>query len=197
MSNSSTSRYESENRRYQPTAQTIMSGSKCRHLNSAGNGLIMRCPAAYQTRSLSFCNTALCTGLERCFDSRSRPPSLDGAVNKRFLSTGETGEFASENVGFGLNPVGFSLGSHDASRPTGENARRAKTYGMLRIRAREWSRASVNETRPSSWGKKVVAPRETWFPTTSPRPWTYQIFKNWLDSCRRGTRRHRGNLRVW
>jgi hypothetical protein len=29
---------------------------------------------------------------------------LDGAVNKRLLSTGETREFASENVGFDLNP---------------------------------------------------------------------------------------------
>src|SRR5713226_2894115 len=57
MSNSSTSRYESENRRYQRTAQTIISGSKCRHLNSAGRGLIMD-TAAYQTRSLGFCNTA-------------------------------------------------------------------------------------------------------------------------------------------
>ena len=28
----------------------------------------------------------------------------DGAVNKRLLSTGENGEFASDNVGFGLNP---------------------------------------------------------------------------------------------
>jgi hypothetical protein len=49
MSNSSTSRYESENRRYQRTAQTIISGSKCRHLNSAGRGLIMEYTAAYQT----------------------------------------------------------------------------------------------------------------------------------------------------
>jgi hypothetical protein len=30
--------------------------------------------------------------------------ALDGAVNKRFLSTGETGELVLENVGFGLNP---------------------------------------------------------------------------------------------
>ena len=29
---------------------------------------------------------------------------MDTTVNKRFLSTGETGEFVSENVGFGLNP---------------------------------------------------------------------------------------------
>jgi hypothetical protein len=33
-------------------------------------------------------------------------PMLDGAVNKRNLSTGETGEFASENLGSGLNPGG-------------------------------------------------------------------------------------------
>jgi len=58
MSNSSTSRYESENRRYQRTAQTMISGSKWRHLNSAGSGLIMECTAAYQTCSLGFCNTA-------------------------------------------------------------------------------------------------------------------------------------------
>jgi len=45
MSNSSTSRYESENRRYQRTAQTMISGSKCRHLNSAGRGLIMETAA--------------------------------------------------------------------------------------------------------------------------------------------------------
>ena len=30
--------------------------------------------------------------------------TLDGAVNKRFLSTGETGGLVQENVGFGLNP---------------------------------------------------------------------------------------------
>ena len=54
MSNSSTSRYESENRRHKRTAQTMISGSKCRHLNSAGRGLIMECTAAYQTGSLSF-----------------------------------------------------------------------------------------------------------------------------------------------
>jgi hypothetical protein len=30
--------------------------------------------------------------------------ALDGAVNKRFLSTGETRELVPDNVGFGLNP---------------------------------------------------------------------------------------------
>ena len=34
------------------------------------------------------------------------PPVLDGAVNKRNLSSGETGEFASENLESGLNPGG-------------------------------------------------------------------------------------------
>jgi hypothetical protein len=33
-------------------------------------------------------------------------PRMDEAVNKRVLSTGETGEFAGENLGFGLNPRG-------------------------------------------------------------------------------------------
>ena len=33
-------------------------------------------------------------------------PTLDGAVNKRNLSTRETGELASENLGSGLNPRG-------------------------------------------------------------------------------------------
>ena len=34
----------------------------------------------------------------------------DGAVNKRLLSTRETGEFAGENVGFGPNPGGWTRG---------------------------------------------------------------------------------------
>jgi hypothetical protein len=37
-SNSSTSRYESENRRDQRTAQTMISGWKWRHLNRVGRG---------------------------------------------------------------------------------------------------------------------------------------------------------------
>jgi hypothetical protein len=35
---------------------------------------------------------------------RSWAAKLDAAVNKRDLSTGETGELAPENVGIGLNP---------------------------------------------------------------------------------------------
>ena len=37
----------------------MISGSKCRHLNSAGRDFIMEYTAAYQSRSLSFCNTAV------------------------------------------------------------------------------------------------------------------------------------------
>jgi hypothetical protein len=39
-------------------------------------------------------------------EPRFRLVALDGAVNKRVLSTGETGEFASESVGVALNPRG-------------------------------------------------------------------------------------------
>ena len=38
------------------------------------------------------------------FPLTDRRHDVYGAVNKRFLSTGETGEFASENLGFGHNP---------------------------------------------------------------------------------------------
>jgi hypothetical protein len=58
---------------------------------------------------------------------------LDGAVNKRVLSTGETGEFAGENVGFGLN-LGLRSPPGRISLPTGEGLRNAKTYAMLWIR---------------------------------------------------------------
>ncbi len=38
-----------------------------------------------------------------------RGNDLDGTVNKRFTCTGETGEFASENMGYGLNEISFHL----------------------------------------------------------------------------------------
>ena len=92
---------------------------------------------------------------------------MDEAVNKPFLSTGEAGEFASENVGFGLNPWGLSLAPRDASLPTGENARRGKTIGMLGIRARETRGAAVNKTDARSWGRKVVAPHDALEPRST------------------------------
>src|SRR5579871_3023289 len=39
VTSSSTSRYEREYRKYQRTAHTMITGSKCRHLNNAGRGL--------------------------------------------------------------------------------------------------------------------------------------------------------------
>ena len=55
-------------------------------------------------------------------------PGLDEAVNKRFLSTGETEEFAGENVEFGLNPgvgraVPQNLSSKWRERATREDVR--------------------------------------------------------------------------
>src|ERR1039458_2238221 len=52
--------------------------------------------------------------------------SLYGVVNKRFLSTGETGELVLENVGFGLNPgvelaPPRSLLSNRRNRPAHKN----------------------------------------------------------------------------
>src|SRR5262249_2736890 len=39
VTSSSTSRYEREYRKYHRTAHTMITGSKCRHLNRAGRGL--------------------------------------------------------------------------------------------------------------------------------------------------------------
>jgi hypothetical protein len=51
--------------------------------------------------SVPFCFAARQVGIVEAWGA-----ALDGAVNKRNLSTGETGEFASENLGSGLNPGG-------------------------------------------------------------------------------------------
>src|SRR5260370_3047630 len=57
---SSTSRYESEKRRYQPTAMRINRGSNCRHLNSTGRDLVTSPP--YQHWIHQSCNTAVTGG---------------------------------------------------------------------------------------------------------------------------------------
>ena len=87
ISNSSASRYESESRKYHRTAQTIISGSKCRHLNSAGRSLIMEYAARYQIRSTSFATqptslqgiitpvaASFCSRVPRC--ARARRPQF-------------------------------------------------------------------------------------------------------------------------
>lgn len=69
-----------------------------------------------------------------CFYPRSRVPGLYGAVNKRFLSTGETGELVLENVGFDLNP-GVELApqrrllSNWRNRPACKNVRNVADTG--------------------------------------------------------------------
>ena len=62
----------------------------------------------------------------------------------------------------------LSLHPRGTSLQTGENAPRAKTLEILRILTSEAAGAAVNKTDAQGWGRKVVAPRKTWFPTTSP-----------------------------
>ena len=51
-------------------AKTMTPGSQCRHLNSSGRGLIMDYTAAYQIRSLIFCNTAVVRSPDRLQSTR-------------------------------------------------------------------------------------------------------------------------------
>ena len=77
--NSSTSRSESEYRRYQRTAQRITSGAVCRHLNIAGRVAFFTIFADYQPFSQS-CNTSLWTMLsdfEANFPQYSRRFSVE------------------------------------------------------------------------------------------------------------------------
>src|SRR5258708_3111207 len=67
-------------------------------------------------------------------------------------------------------PWGLNAHSHDASLPTGENVRHARTLGMLRIRAKRTSGATVNRIGATSLGIKLVAPRHGFEPRfTAPK----------------------------
>ena len=59
-------------------------GFECRHLNSVGRDLIMGYTAAYQNRSLSFCNTAdhstVCYALKRIDALRKAEPEVDALL---------------------------------------------------------------------------------------------------------------------
>jgi hypothetical protein len=59
---------------------------------------------------------------------------LDGAVNKRFLSTGETGELVRVNVGFDLN-LGVDRATPRNLSSNGRERVERKNCGMLGIRA--------------------------------------------------------------
>lgn len=66
--------------------------------------------------------------------------------------------------------LGLSLHSRATSLPTRENAGHAKTYGILRIRARETAGTAVNKMGATSWDTKVVAPRHGFEPRfTAPK----------------------------
>ena len=92
---------------------------------------------------------------------------LDGAVNKRFLSTGETGELVLENVGFGLNP-GVELApprrllSNWRDRPACENLRNVADAGY------GGARRCRQDNGRGIWDADSVAPQETRYKTTSP-----------------------------
>lgn len=64
-----------------------------------------KCPCCKGAHGgVGFVLDQFCIGAE--FAKRTLAPALDGAVNKSFLSTGETGELAGENLGFGVQPWG-------------------------------------------------------------------------------------------
>jgi len=60
-SSSSTSRSDSEYRKYQRTAQRIKTGSVCRHLKIAGRFAIFGVPSGYQSAYSARCNTSFDT----------------------------------------------------------------------------------------------------------------------------------------
>ena len=74
-----------------------------------------------------------------------RGPMLYGAVNKRFLSTGETGELVCGSLGFGLNPE-VELAPPRRLLSNWRDCRRARTCRMWRIRATVASGAAVKIT---------------------------------------------------
>jgi len=65
---------------------------------------------------------------------------------------------------------GLSAHPRTTSLPTGEDARRARTRGMLRIRASGTVGAAVNKTGVTSWGRKVVAPLRGRLPNLPEEP---------------------------
>ena len=79
---------------------------------------------------------------------------MDQAVNKRFLSTGETGELVRVNVGFDSNP-GVVCAPRKTSLPTGEKVLRARICGMLGIRA-ERAKALLSTKRALGVGAETV-----------------------------------------
>ena len=88
-----------------------------------------------------------------------RQPDLDGPVNKPDLSTGERGEFVTENLGFDLNLGVDRASPRDLSLNVIERAARENLRSVGDTGGKRKS-AAVNKTRPRSWGGDGLAPRQ-------------------------------------
>ncbi len=108
------------------------------------------------------------------FESRSRDPTLYEAVNKRLLSTGEPGEFASGNLRFGLNP-GFerappnSLLSNRRNRAARKNLRNVADTG-------EPGGRCCQQNKGLEFGGKVLAPHRMYEPCAT---WGTTLCRSW------------------
>ena len=90
-----------------------------------------------------------------------------GAVNKRDLSTGETGELVCGNVGFGLNPgVELALPRRLLSNWRDRAAR--KNLPNVADTGEAETGVAVKKTAGWSWGGNSLAPREYHFQPVSP-----------------------------
>jgi hypothetical protein len=81
----------------------------------------------------------------------TRASKLNPTVNKRTLSTGETGEFAPRGLG-SASTLEVELGPLDAYVPNGDEGLPTKTFGMWRIRSTEHLIASVNKNKGTRYG---------------------------------------------
>ena len=94
---------------------------------------------------------------------------MDGAVNKRFLSTGETGELVRVNVEFDSNPGVVCATPQDLASNWKEGAVR-KNLRNVGDAGRRRKNAAVNKTLPRSWGGDGMAPRHGFEPRfTAPK----------------------------
>src|SRR5271166_5393968 len=82
-SNSSTSRYDKEKRRYQPTARRMTSGSNCLHLNKPETDDARSIGAAYQTTPAKLQHCHLNTYAMTPMESRDPPGEPELRTPKR------------------------------------------------------------------------------------------------------------------
>ena len=120
--------------------------------------LQMRCSRNFSGhRTFASVVLANCWKSERFLACHPWGAVLDGAVNKRDLSTGETGEFASENLGVDSNPGVVCATPQDLASNWREGAARKNLRNVWDTGGKS-KNAAVNETRPRSWGGDGLAP---------------------------------------